>query len=171
MKKREHLNDFSRDEKGRFEYHGAYWQSVLPEEVFRRRVRRCALVLLPALALWVSAACIDRTGMEGHAALLFPFVAQILFYVLLEISLVRMLQAGPQLPVYQYKQTVERIPGLLLLLIVCALGSLTAAGILSVRSSFVPVWPGTALYLLSQACGAAAGIYVKREERQWRAGS
>ena len=101
-----HLEYFTRQEDGKYAYSGSHMICAMEPEEYRRLCLRLLTISGGLGAMLTAAGCFPRTGMEGNAFLLLPYVAELAASLLLSWSLFQMSRGGTKLRRYQYEKTV-----------------------------------------------------------------
>lgn len=101
-----HLEHFTQQEDGKYAYSGSHMICTMDPEEYRRLCLRLLAISGCLGAMLTAAGCFPRTGMEGNAFLLLPYVAEFAAAVLLCWSLFQMSRGGTRLRRYQYEKNV-----------------------------------------------------------------
>ena len=140
------LDDMQLDESGKYAYRGSHMKFAGDDAAFRRfrlflGICTAMLVLCP-----VAAGCLNVGVLDNTAYVLIPYMLEVVFTAAFAWASVRLLTKGSVVRSYIYKQTVQRLPVLCVLLAVAA-GS-TAVGA-AVCSACENAWRGIVIvYLL-----------------------
>ncbi len=109
-KKWAYLEDFHKNSKGGYEYHGKYFRCVNGTEIFMRARRKMVAACVLAFVCTVAAGCIPAPGMTGTFYMILPYVLALVCTVSMGWALGRLNRGGIRLRKYIYEETVKKIP-------------------------------------------------------------
>lgn len=112
--RRAYLNDFQKDEEGRYVYQGELYEWKGEAGALRRELVLLWGICIAMLALLLASGCIDAPGAMNCAYVVLPITAGFLFGISAGWGLWRLSSGGNPLRAYVYEQSAGKIPGRLI---------------------------------------------------------
>jgi tellurite resistance protein TehA-like permease len=135
-RKKEYLNDYVRDENGKYSYKGKYLTLDCAESEHKKITATliCSCVIITVTT--ILSGCINAGGMNNTFYVILPYIAEVAALFFSMRYMMRLILEGRQVKEYVYKATVPKIPTALAALAVCAVISFVCSLVFDIIGGF-----------------------------------
>lgn len=162
--RRSYLNDFKKNEEGRYEYGGRLY-SYRGDDLGRRKLL-LGVLCLGMVLLMAAAGCVTAPGMGNCVYVLLPYAAGLAAAGGTCLAVYRICTGGNPMKAYVYEAGVRKAPGRAAFTAGCSL--LAAAGqvIYTLCHGFEGRLPGFAFFLSFEVLAAVSAVQIRRETKK-----
>ncbi len=160
-KKRAYLDDYHKNNEGKYEYRGKVFTPQVTGKAFSRKKWSMWAVYIPLILCVVGAGCIPAPGLMGTAYVIIPYALGLMGAISFGWGLCRLSTAGEALKSYIYDVTVKKLPHRAVLTIVLNVLAIAAEAVyvLLHGTGSQAIWIAVFAVLEVAVCIFAAVIY------------
>ncbi|MBQ9228932.1 MAG: hypothetical protein IJ168_08905 [Eubacterium sp.] len=156
----EYLNDFRKDESGKYEYTGSLYGFAGSEEARKRAYTKLWVLLAAAAAASVSSGCVSGAGLTNTFYVILPYIGEICALFALTWYHCKLLTKGDEVRGYIYQKTQPRMAPAAMILAFFAIAGLLTSVIFSVMTAFKDgVWQAAVYWVLKATAASLALCY------------
>ncbi|MBE6017223.1 MAG: hypothetical protein E7233_06400 [Lachnospiraceae bacterium] len=160
--RKEYLNDFQKNDSGKYVYSGEHRTYEGGAERWRKVMIILWICLAVPAALLIVIGCISGSGLTGNILIILPYALELIALFIVIWKMVRLTYGGMKLRKYVYESTVLHIP--VYASVAAAIAAIAFAGIIVslIIGTFSGSIAGIVLYILTQAALAAGSLVIIR---------
>ena len=160
--KKEYLNDFKKDDSGKYVNTGAHRSYEGGADSWRRTMIILWICCAVPAALLIAVGCIRNSGLLGNAFIILPYAAEMIVLFVIIWKMVRLTYGGTELRKYVHDSTVIHIP--VYAGVAAAIAGIALAGIIIslITGTFSGSIAGIIIYILAQVSLGAGCLVIMR---------
>jgi len=161
--RRAHLNSFSRDVSGEFQYTGQYrrYAGAVPYKQAMNKVTLLTAGLCLAIFAMSMLPAPSMLG-TGNYYVILPYIGELICAALSAWAAIRMTNGGQSLRSYVYEATVEKLPGRLMLTAIFAAACVTGNVVYLILNGLGEKWYLSLAIVALHVAVIAASLLLKR---------
>ena len=156
-----YLNDFKKDDSGKYEFQGKTLVFAGSEEERRKAYIPLWIILALCIALGVGSGCISGAGITNTFYVIIPYIAEMSALFALGWFHFKLLTKGGEVRDYIYKSTQPRIPVASMLIAFFAIVGFILSLIFSISTGFSDGVLNAILYLVLKSVSAALALIYR----------
>ena len=157
----EYLNDYQKNEAGKYEYKGSIYAFAADDSERRKAYAVLWVMLVAAVAAGIGSGCLSGGGITNTFYVIVPYIGEMASLFALSWFHIKLLTKGAEVKAYIYKSTQPKIPIASVLAAFFAIIGFAMSLVFSLTTHFEDGTGNAIAYLVLKAATAAAALLYR----------